>query len=304
MANDETDHSGFHSSGDYDRKRKLAHLHLQIPRDEAAALGHKTVAILEAGRYVSSSGTTVDIRQQVEEAVRGTVSYPPDVELPVRDSRSGSMVVEVQNDTTLEAVRYLQAKGLDPAALNLAAATSPGGGFLSGARAQEEYLARSSALYACLRDNAMYAYHQARLDPFYSDYVLYSPNVPVIRDDAGELLETPYPCSIITSPAVQANGVRRYMPHREGEISGVMWRRILKVLGVAEKHGHRSLVLGAWGCGAFGNDGHDIARLFRKALEEHFCRAFDHVVFAVTDWSDDEKFIGPFADVFRDGRIG
>jgi len=78
-----------------------------------------------------------------------------------------------------------------------------------------------------------------------------------------------------------------------------MWNRILKVLAVAEKHGHKALVLGAWGCGAFGNNSADIASLFRKVLQEHFHGTFKHIIFAVTDWSDDQHFIGPFLREFR-----
>ena len=284
-------------------KSNSAQLRLQISREEAKALGRQTVNILEAGYYVNVLGTRVDISRQVYESVRGTISYPPDTQLPEHSSHRGNMVVEVRNETTLQAVEYLKSKGFEPAALNFASAESPGGGFLNGARAQEEYLARSSALWACLRDNAMYSFHRGRYDPFYSDYVLYSPDVPVIRDDTGKLLETPYSCSIITSPAVHASGVRRHMPAWTGEISSVMWRRILKVLAVAERHGHKGLVLGAWGCGAFGNDSNDVAKLFRKALEENFCGAFEYILFAITDWSEDERYIGPFLRHFGVGKI-
>jgi uncharacterized protein (TIGR02452 family) len=82
-----------------------------------------------------------------------------------------------------------------------------------------------------------------------------------------------------------------------------MWSRILKVLAVAERHGHKALVLGAWGCGAFGNDGNEIAKLFRRALEDNFHGVFEYVVFAITDWSDEERFIGPFVRAFENGRI-
>jgi uncharacterized protein (TIGR02452 family) len=91
-------------------------------------------------------------------------------------------------------------RGLRPVALNFASATSPGGGFLSGARAQEECLARCSGLYACLADNPMYGFHRARRDALYSDYAVYSPDVPVFRseDPAGTLLDEPWLCSFIT----------------------------------------------------------------------------------------------------------
>jgi len=65
--------------------------------------------------------------------------------------------------------------GLRPAALNFANGIHPGGGFLHGARAQEEALCRSSALYETLVGDPMYVYHAARPRPDSSDWVIYSP---------------------------------------------------------------------------------------------------------------------------------
>jgi uncharacterized protein (TIGR02452 family) len=59
-----------------------------------------------------------------------------------------------------------------------------------------------------------------------------------------------------------------------------------------------ALVLGAWGCGAFENDPHRTAMDFRQALENAYRGAFSDVVFAITDWSADRTFLGPFRDVF------
>jgi len=58
------------------------------------------------------------------------------------------------------------------------------------------------------------------------------------------------------------------------------------------------LVLGAWGCGAFGNDPLTTARSFRAALEGPFRNAFRHIFFAIADWSPERRFLGPFRDVF------
>jgi uncharacterized protein (TIGR02452 family) len=57
-------------------------------------------------------------------------------------------------------------------------------------------------------------------------------------------------------------------------------------------------VLGAWGCGAFGNDPNRTAVDFREALENEFRGAFFDIVFAITDWSPKRRFLGPFRDVF------
>jgi uncharacterized protein (TIGR02452 family) len=206
--------------------------------------------------------------------------------------------IEVANETTLAAVRRLHQSGHHPAALNFASATHPGGGFLSGALAQEEYLARSTGLYACLVQNAMYAFHRARHDPLYTDYVIYSPEVPVFRADDGTLLEAPYTVGMITSPAANAGALH---PDLQAEIRPAMWPRILKVLSTGMLHGHDSIVLGAWGCGAFGNDSSEIAQIFRTALDENFKGAYDQVIFAILDWSPEKKFIGPFQRVFAGG---
>ena len=220
---------------------------LDIPRETAAALGRETVEIMRAGYYLSPAGKRVEIQADLARAVAGTVTYGPQSRLPAPSNPGATTRIEVLNTTTFAAVQRLMSLGYAPAALNFASATSPGGGFLSEARAQEEALARSSTLWACLNGNPMYAYHNAHPDPFYTDTVIYSPEVLVLRDDDGALLETPYATAILTSAAVHANTVRQYLPGQEDEIGGVMWQRILKVLAVAVKHKHRAILLGSLG---------------------------------------------------------
>jgi len=77
-----------------------------------------------------------------------------------------------------------------------------------------------------------------------------------------------------------------------------MEARIRRVLGIAAAHGFADLVLGAWGCGAFGNDATATAQSFRESFAGPFEAAFDQVVFAVTDWSPERRFLGPFRDAF------
>jgi uncharacterized protein (TIGR02452 family) len=184
------------------------------------------------------------------------------------------------------------------AALNFASATHPGGGFLNGALAQEEALCRSSALYACLEGREMYAWHLAHHDPLYGHWVLYSPDVPVFRGRDHKLLEEPFKLSFLTSPAVNAKRVIERDAARSDEISRIMGERIHRVLAVASMHGHDTLVLGAWGCGAFGNDPEVIAGLFRTALEGTFRGQFERVTFAVLDEWSDRRNIGPFERQF------
>ncbi len=107
----------------------------------------------------------------------------------------------MSNETTLGAARRLADSGLKPIALNFANGTVPGGGFLRGARAQEEALCRSSALFETLVDDPMYAAHRERDLQDASDWVIYSPDVPVFRSDAGRALEEPWLLSFLTCAA-------------------------------------------------------------------------------------------------------
>jgi uncharacterized protein (TIGR02452 family) len=137
----------------------------------------------------------------------------------------------------------------------------------------------------------MYTHHAGESGGFYTNYAVYSPDVPVLRDDEGDLLDPYYLCSFITAPAVNAGAVRDRSRHT---IRAEMARRVRKVLTIAAGHGHDAVVLGAWGCGVFKNDPDDVAELFRESLGGEFHGAFARVVFAVLDWSEDQHFIGPF----------
>ena len=222
------------------------------------------------------------------------MSLPPDHVVPHPTASTGITIVDVANESTLGATTRLIDEGHAPLVLNMANGISPGGGFLSGARAQEEYLCRSSALWATIREDEMYPTHAIREDFESSDWMIISPDVPVFRDDSGTPLEEPWPAHFITSAAPVA--------HRVGaERSALlMERRIDRLLAVAADLGYRALVLGAWGCGAFGNDPHTTARAFRTSLEGPYDGVFGRVTFAITDWSDDRRFLGPFAETFSD----
>ena len=268
---------------------------IPISRSLAARLGQDTVRILEAGHYTAPSGTTVPLRDRIDRAVAGTRSYAPTDALAREHRGPHATRIEVTNETTLAAAARLIGEGCtDIAALNFASAKNPGGGFLGGARAQEETLARSSGLYACIASDPMYEHHRAQHDPMYTPWVIYSPAVPVIRADEGAFLETPYDCAFVTSPAVNAGVVLERDPSRRTEIRDAMRERVARVLAVAAQHGHRTFVLGAWGCGVFANDPTEVADLFHAAVHGPFAGAFERLVFAVLDYSPEQRFIGPF----------
>ncbi len=268
-------------------------LQLDIARTIAAALGRSAVQAAERGYYISQTGTKVDWSSDVQTAISGKISIPPNAPLPSHASTQFPETrVQVSNETTLGASRPLVNAGLRPLALNFANGVHPGGGFLGGARAQEEALCRSSALYHTLVGDQMYPDHRLRSRKDSSDWAIYSPRVPVFRSDDGSELEHPWLLDFITCAAPYAPDIL------QPEAGDLLQRRIHRVLAISQAYAHTALVLGAWGCGAFENDTHRTALDFRKALEGEFSGAFSDVVFAITDWSTERRFLGPFRDVF------
>ncbi|MBN2364740.1 MAG: TIGR02452 family protein [Calditrichaeota bacterium] len=272
---------------------------LDIPPDDAARLGQTAVEYAELGYYIDPDGNKVDWSKHVQHARKGKVSIPPDAQLPERKSPAFSETkVRVSNETTLGAARRLAEDGLTPLALNFANGVHPGGGFLHGARAQEEVLCRSSALYSTLVGDPMYEAHRKRRRPDSTDWAIYSADVPVFRTDDGTELPDFWMLSFISCAAPYAPAIG------QPESGDLLQKRIHRILAIAQAYGYTTLVLGAWGCGAFRNDPHRTATDFREAIEGEFAGCFSDIVFAIADWSANSRYLGPFREVFASGGWG
>jgi uncharacterized protein (TIGR02452 family) len=101
--------------------------------------------------------------------------------------------------------------------------------------------------------------------------------------------------SIITAPAPNAGQLLLRDNTAEGTIKKVLRRRAGYILTVARDNGHRSLLLGAWGCGVFRNNPSLVADAFKTWLSDRtFLGCFDRVVFAVYDPSPEQKTLQAF----------
>lgn len=252
-------------------------------RADKVRIAKQTIAACEAGRYANETGAVVDLAPLIERAVAGTLLYDrATYASPAIPAREVETTIAVTGESTIEAVRRLAMGGGHVGCLNFASAKNPGGGFLGGAQAQEESLARSSALYPCLQAQpSHYARNRANHSALYLDLAIYSPAVPFFRDDDGGWLPAPVPCSVITCAAPNAGALRQHRRFDAAEVEAVLRARAELVLAIARGHGIDHLVLGAWGAGVFGNDPAMVARAFADLLRGSFARAFATVAFAV-----------------------
>ena len=126
----------------------------------------------------------------------------------------------------------------------------------------------------------MYHYNNTHLSKVESDYMLLSPKVCVFRTADCALTEDIFTTAVITVPAPNRFGAA--VLASEKLLKETFLRRIRIMLRLSAKYGYESLVLGAWGCGAFGNKPEDVAEYFRQVLiDEGYGRYFETVCFAV-----------------------
>ncbi len=167
------------------------------------------------------------------------------------------------------------------AMLNFADAKRPGGWVTDGAPTQEENICRCTNTYVGLIQDKCWeqyysvndVYHtDAHLNEAYTDALIYLPDVVIFKDDSDYSCVKPVFVDVITSPAPcgVVKTVRRVLTHR---IEGI--------IKSAYVHEVTDIVLGAWGCGAFGQNPKVVAESFAEVLLKY--PIFDSVVFAIKD---------------------
>ena len=151
----------------------------------------------------------------------------------------------------LEAAELLKAEhGTMPLVLDFASGSNPGGVKRNQQGTQEEDICRQSSLLPSLEQQDY---------PLPSMGGIYAPDICVFRGPGRSgypLLKEPFWIAILAAemPNLAEIGKKERI-FIQGKIQGV--------LHMALRHGHSSLVLGAWGCGAFGNDARTMAAIFK-----------------------------------------
>lgn len=270
---------------------------------------NQTLQIIENKQY-QVQGKAVDLASEITYSISNARLYTSEMlenlllkidKDIINENKETSIYVE--NCTSMQAAEQFISAG-KTGCLNFASAKNAGGGFMSGAQAQEESLTRASTLYPTLVQfqKDMYDYNRNRNTYLYSDRMIYSPAVSFFKDDEGHLLPEPYNMDIVTSPAVNVGAM--HQNNRFDEIplvENVMMSRIDKILGLFYSNGVNTLILGAWGCGVFRNDPKDVARYFAHFLCNggKYSKCFDNIIFAVYDSGKKQENISAFKDVFE-----
>lgn len=204
--------------------------------------------------------------------------------------------VVVSKKRTYEAAKAY--KGNHVAVHNFASATNPGGGGVNGAGAQEECLCRCSNLYFCLNTPDMwgmfYTPHRAAHDPIHNDDIIYTPDIVVFKTDTDrpELMERDdwYIVDVITcaAPNLRETPSNRYnsgdgtraVTLSDRELQVIHEKRLRRILDSAVMNHADTVILGAFGCGAFCNEPQVVATAAANVVRDYMY-AFKNIEFAV-----------------------
>lgn len=254
------------------------------------SLADQTLKILEIGIY-EIGDDLVDISQELAfsasntHVLRGEALEPAITELLRGVGGVSSGALEVTGEVSAEAARRLSSEGR-VALLNFASGRRPGGGFLNDARAQEEELCRCSGLYPTLLTQPEFYLDNRMCSAIYTDQLIFSPQVPFFKVDSRMATIPYFLADVITMPAPNSKTLDTSSLKK---IPNIFQRRWAMILCTCYTKNIRNLVLGAWGCGAFGNDPLSVASAF-SAVWLLFRSHFDTVVFAIPPGTNHQVF--------------
>ena len=268
-----------------------------MSREDNIRIFEENSAIVKNNSYISG-GKTVKLEFSPEEHRKVIVLSPE----KVRELLSEKEKLEKRENCTFSISNGDSFSVPTEIVLNFASATRAGGGYTTGANAQEEALCRQSTLFSSIssrKASEMYNFNRQNPTPAYSDYMLISPCVEVFRDVRMNFLSKPFKTAVITSPA--PNLSRNRASFTRDSLHKTMTDKIRKLLTAAAYHGFHSITLGAWGCGVFGHNPADMAAYFREVLiDENYCEFFDSVVFAILDKTKSSPNYTAFEKTFSD----
>lgn len=229
---------------------------------------------------------------EIRSAIKATKVYDGTVKCSGAEDilDTDTKIVVEELDTVSAACKYSEGR---VAMLNFASYKNPGGAFLNGSKAQEECLCHESFLYNVLDAfrKSYYAWNNEHKNKaLYLNRALFTPGVVFNHD------RVMFKCDVITCAAPNKSTAQKYQNVSDGENTKVLKSRIKFVLDIAKDNSIETLILGAYGCGVFGQDAMEVASIFKEYLNTtHKC--FKTVIFAIPGGRD--KNLDAFRKVFN-----
>ena len=214
-------------------------------------------------------------KDEIEDCIDETLAYNTNSKFIEKRLNNKQIIIVDEIDSVGAIFKYSNVNEIT-AVLNFASYNNPGGNFINGSKAQEECLCHESYLYNVLKGRIGYykINHKNKNKCLYTDRALYSPNVRFMKECKDVF------CDVITCAAPNKTAAKKYCNVSDEENSKVLKERIEFVLKIAQDNGVDNLILGAYGCGVFGQDPLEVAKIFKEFLAGKY-KCFNKVIFAI-----------------------
>lgn len=215
--------------------------------------------------------------EEIESATAKSIIYDTDFKCDIVCEKD--MKISVEALDSVSAIMKYAGKGR-VAVLNFSSYKHPGGGFINGTKAQEECLCHESCLYNVL--SRLPQFYKTNIKDtnkgLYLDRGIYTPGVVFMKDEQSVLCDV-ITCAAPNKAAAQTHGVT------DEENLNALCSRIRFLLDIAKENHVDTLILGAYGCGVFGQYPEEVSMVFKEFLSStHKC--FDEVIFAIPQGRD------------------
>jgi uncharacterized protein (TIGR02452 family) len=275
----------------------------------------------EQGFYTAPSGKQVNLCSG-EQLYKQSFRFSNTMDVSSIERKFASTEVVVVKGDCLEVAEKEQRMDNKVAVLVFASPVEPGGAMAEGNNGQEEDICRRSNLFDLMwkllynsdRFSELYPLvdlnHAAEVDPSYSQKkfngMFLTSAVTVFRagkDKNYAFLEKPFDVGMLISPALRKPQLTDQNTYLRKEDQEQIEKVIITQLRASHEKNYDTVILGAFGCGAFQNPPALIAQLYKDIIEKHFQGAFKKLIFPILDNTPKEKHnpegnLRPFQECF------
>ena len=259
-----------------------------MTREENVAVYNNTMSVVKKGGYISPNDKVIQFPNP-KAMIDGTKFYGKKVVNDYDSIPRYDTEVKVINQDCIYAAKDLIDKGFNPCVLNMASFSTPGGGVIKGSSAQEENIFRRTNIF-----QSLYQFHsigenygiEQKEERYPLDYNfggIYTPHVIVFKggsDTRYTPLEEPFEIAVVSVSAVKNPTLKN--GKLEPWVIDTTKSKIRQIFDIALENGHDSLVLSAFGCGAYKTPPTEMAKLFKEVIEsKNYKGAFKVIHFAI-----------------------
>ncbi len=266
---------------------------IAISREERVSIQNDTIKAFDQQKYLNRNNQIVEIPKSIlDNSIRFTQRFSNDEINTLflnkyKPLRKPLIMLVTEDCLNVGLTLQSHFPKYSPCVLNMASDHNPGGGYKTGANAQEESLFRRSNLHQCLDTSGQ----KEKMYPIPILDSIYTSSAVIIKDANYKPLDSYKKMSFIASAAICCTSKDIVKKGRYTLLSKsadlITRNKVANIFKLGIVAGHNALILSAYGCGAYKNPPFCIATICNDMIKK-YAFYYDIIIFAIFD--DDNAF--------------